>query len=230
MSCSDVSWDKVADCRRCAVRQQALFSALRGSDFDHLLTLIRSAVVPIGTRLYAEDDSADAIYTVRWGLVKLVKRAPEGGARIVRLLGPGAAAGLEAIKEGVYWHTAIPLRETSLCRIPLRVVEQLQGHNRQVAERLISQWERYVEYADRWITELSGGPVKPRVRRLMVILVEITGSEAGEIEVPSVEDLAAILGASVESVSRAMAELKRSEVLTRVAPRTYRCDLDALTG
>jgi len=218
----------VVDCRRCAVRQQALFSALRGSDFDHLLILIRSAVVPAGTQLYAEDEAGDAIYTVRWGLMKLLKRAPEGGARIVRVLGPGAAVGLEALKEGVYWHTAIALRETGLCRIPFRVVEQLQEHNRQVAERLIGQWEKYVEYADRWITELSGGPVKPRVRRLMGFLVEVTGSDAGEIEVPSVDDLAAILGASVESVSRAMAELKRGKVLTRVAPRTYRCDLEAL--
>jgi CRP-like cAMP-binding protein len=212
------------------VRQQALFSALRGSDFDHLLTLIRSAVVPAATQLYAQDESAKAIYTVRWGLVKLAKHTPEGGARIVRLLGPGAAVGLEAVEEGVYWHTAIALRETSLCRIPLKVVERLQGHNQQVAERLISQWERYVEYADRWITELSGGPVMPRVRRLMALLVEISGSAAGEVEVPSVEDLASILGASVESVSRAMAELKRGEVLTRVAPRTYRCDLDALNA
>lgn len=225
-----VSWDTIADCRRCAVRQQALFSALRGSDFDPVLNLIRSAVVPAGTRLYAEDEAAEAIYTVRWGLVKLVKRAPEGGDRIVRLLGPGAAVGLEALKEGVYWHTAIPLRETSLCRIPFRVVEELQGHNQQVAERLIGQWERYVDYADRWIVELSGGPVKPRVRRLMAFLVEITGSDAAEIEVPAVDDLAAILGASVESVSRAMAELKRGQVLRRVAPRTYRCDLEALAG
>ena len=169
----------------------------------------------------------DAVYTVRWGLVKLVKQSPEDSPRIVRLLGPGAAVGLESLKEGIYWHAAVTMRETGLFRIPVKAIDRLQAHNAQVAEQLITQWETYVEYADRWITELSAGPVKVRVCRLIGFLIEITHSASGEIELPSVEDLAAILGASVESVSRATAELKRSKALIRVAPRTYRCNLEA---
>ena len=227
--CSEVSWDGVADCRHCAVRAQALFAGLRGSDFDQIFEPIRSAVVPAGTILFTQDQSADAVYTVRWGLVKLVKRSPENTPRIVRLLGRGAAVGLEAIKEGVYWHGAHAMRETSLCRIPLKMVDRLQARNPRVADRLIFQWERYVMSADRWITELSTGPVKARVRRLLELLVELSGSGSGEIELPSVEDLAAILGASVESVSRAMAEFKRGKVITRVAPRTYRYEREIVS-
>ena len=226
--CSAIAWDDVADCRHCAVRRLALFAALRGSDFDRVLALIRSAVVPAGTLLYREDDPADAVYTVRRGLVKLVKGSPEGSSRIVRLLGPGAAVGLEALKEGVYWHSAIPIRETGLCRIPFEAFDRLQGHNDQVTDRLLTQWEKYVEYADRWITELSSGAVKTRIYRLMALLVEIAGGDASAIELPSVQDVAAILGVSVESVSRAIADLKRNKVLSRVAPRTYRCDLEGL--
>jgi CRP-like cAMP-binding protein len=202
---------------------------LRGSDFDQIIIPINRAIVPAGTVLYSESESANAIYTVRWGLVKLVKQSPEGTARIVRLLGTGAAVGLEALKEGVYWHTAVAVQETALCRVPFKVIDRLQTRNAQLADRLIVQWERYLEYADRWITELSTGPVKARVHRLIGILVEINNSAAGEIEIPSVEDLAATLGASVEAVSRTMAELKRAKVLTRVAPRTYRCDSEALS-
>lgn len=227
LRCSEIAWDDVADCRHCAVRQQGLFGVLRGSDFDQILVPIKRAIVPAGTVLYLESGAADAVYTVRWGLVKLVKQAPEDSARIVRLLGPGAAVGLEALKEGIYWHAAITLRETGLCRIPFKVIDRLQSQNAHVAERLITQWETYVEYADRWITDLSAGPVKVRVCRLIGFLIEITHSTSGEIELPSVEDLAAILGASVESVSRATAELKRSKALIRVAPRTYRCNLEA---
>jgi CRP-like cAMP-binding protein len=176
----------------------------------------------------AENDAGDAVYTVRRGLVKLIKQSSTGTTRIVRLLGPGAAVGLEAVKEGVYWHTAVAMQETGLCRIPFEVIEQLQRHNAQVADRMILQWEKYVEYADRWIMELSAGPVKARARRLIGLLVEITDNASGEIVLPSTEDLAAILGASMESVSRAMAEIKREKVLTRIAPRTYRCDWEAL--
>ncbi len=227
-SCSEIVWEEKADCRHCAIRQQTLFAALRGSDFDQVFLPIKSAIVPAGAVLYAESGPADAIYTVRWGLVKLAKRSPEGTTRIVRLLGPGAAVGLEGLKEGLHWHTATTLQQTGLCRIPFQVIEQLQVQNAQVAERLVLQWEHYVEYADRWITELTAGSVKTRVVRLLKLLVELTFNASAEIELPSVHDLAAILGTSVESVSRATAELKREQVLRRIAPKTYRCNLEAL--
>jgi len=38
-----------------------------------------------------------------------------------------------------------------------------------------------------------------------------------------------VLGTTRESVSRAVAELKRSGALARVAPHTYDCDLGALS-
>jgi CRP-like cAMP-binding protein len=228
-SCSDIAWESTVDCRHCAIRQQSLFAALRGTDFDQVFPAIKSAIVPAGTVLYTESDPADAIYTVRWGVVKLAKRSPQGTDRIVRLLGPGAAVGLEGLQEGVHWHTATALQQSGLCRIPFQVIDQLQVHNAQLAERLVLQWEHYVEYADRWITELTAGSVKTRVVRLLNLLVEVTSNTSAEIELPSVHDLAAVLGTSVESVSRATAELKRDEVLTRIAPRTYRCDFGALS-
>jgi len=226
--CPDAIWDAVADCRRCAIRGQALFSPLRGSDLGRSLDPIRSATLPAGSILYAEGGTAQAIYTVRRGLVKLVKQTPEGTKRIVRLLGPGAAVGLEGLRQGVYWHDAITMGQTGLCCLPFQVIDQLQLQNAQLVDRLLTQWEKYVEYADRWITELSTGVVRSRVNRLMWLLVELTDSDTGEIELPCIEDLADILGASVESVSRAMADLKRGKVLIRTAPRTYRCDLDSL--
>ena len=54
------------------------------------------------------------------------------------------------------------------------------------------------------------------------LLIEISSNRSHEIEIPPVHDLAAVLGVSSESVSRAMAELKRSGALQRIAPRTYR--------
>ena len=191
------------------VADQALRLVLRedGRVPDAGVARCGGAAVALGqatcTLTPGESGAAYAVYTARWGLVKLVKQSPEDSPRIVRLLGPGAAVGLESLKEGIYWHAAVAMRETGLCRIPVKAIDRLQAHNAQVAEQLITQWETYVEYADRWITELSAGPVKVRVCRLIVFLIEITHSASREIELPSVEDLAAILGASVESVSRA---------------------------
>ena len=172
LQCGEVSWDTIADCRHCAIRQQALFAALRGPDFEHLFLPIRSAIVPAGTELYRQDSPGDAVYTVRNGIVKLVMRSPSDGARIVRLLGRGAAAGLEALTHGLYWHTAVSIRESDVCRVPLGVFDALEARSVQLADRVVSQWEQQLNCADRWLAELNVGPVSQRVQRLLGVLAE----------------------------------------------------------
>ncbi len=226
--CGQVRWERTADCRHCPIRHQAIFAALRGPDFEHLFLPIRGAVVPAGTVLYREDASASAVYTLSHGLLKLIKGVPETSGRIVRLLGRGAAAGLEALSSGLYWHTAVAVRESALCRIPLDVFRELRAHNVPLTDRVVGQWEQQVQHADRWLAELNHGPVADRVKRLLAMLAEMEADEASLIHLPPMADLASILGTTRESVSRTLAELKRTNALRRVAPHTYECGPEAL--
>lgn len=226
--CNPIRWETAADCRHCPIRQQALFAALRGPDFEHILTPIRSALIPAGTALYREDAPAAAVYTVSRGLLKLIKGVDGTGGRIVRLLGPGAAAGLEALSTGLYWHTAMAVRQTELCRIPLEVFHALQRQNVQLADRVVGQWEQQVQSADRWLAELNQGTVAERVQRLLAVLVELEEENGSLIQLPPMTDLASILGTTRESVSRTLAEFKRAKTLRRVAPHTYECHREDL--
>jgi CRP-like cAMP-binding protein len=60
------------------------------------------------------------------------------------------------------------------------------------------------------------------------MLAELEGDEASLIQLPPMTDPASILGTTRESVSRALAELKRAQALRRVAPHTSECHLEAL--
>jgi len=222
-------WPITADCRHCKVRGQGLFSVLRGRDLDQLVPPVRAGVFPRQTLLYREGQRADAVLAVREGTVKLVKHASDGEERIVRVLGRGAAIGLEALTHGVYWHTAEALSSVDLCRIPLAVFDALKPRHAGLSERMIHQWQGQLRCADHWLVELSTGPVHERVRRLLVFLSEIDGSNGQRLQLPSTADLAKVLGTTRESVSRAVAELKRSGALARVGPHTYDCDLGALS-
>jgi CRP-like cAMP-binding protein len=226
LDCNQVRWENTADCRHCPIRQQALFAALRGPDFEHILTPIRSAVIPAGTTLYREDAPGAAVYTVSRGLLKLIKGVDGTGGRIVRLLGPGAAAGLESLSTGLYWHSAVAVRQTELCRIPLEVFHELERQNVQLADRVVGQWEQQLRNADRWLAELGQGTVAERVQRLLTVLADMDEDDGSLIQLPPMTDLASILGTTRESVSRALAGLKRTKALRRVAPHTYACDLE----
>ena len=150
--------------------------------------------------------------------MKLIKHSHDGAERTVRLLGQCAAIGREALNEGIYWHTAVALREAGLCRILFGLVDRLRERSLPVADHLIKQWEQDVLYAVRWITDLCSGAVRSRVHRMIRMLVEISEGDWHRLELPSVDDLAAIVGTSPESVSRILAEPKRGKVLKRVAP------------
>ncbi|MGE5155311.1 MAG: Crp/Fnr family transcriptional regulator [Bdellovibrio bacteriovorus] len=185
---------------------------------------IRSGVLRRGTQIYAAGDQSNAVFTVRVGVVKLVMAIPGRESRIVRLLGRGATLGLEALAGKPYAHTAVAVRTTSLCRIPVPTVDELHVHNPQILHGLMAKWNEQVEWADRWITILGSGPVRQRLADLIRLIADISGDHLDAVHLPPVADIAAILGITPEAVSRNLAELKRDRLLTHVGPRTYQCD------
>jgi CRP-like cAMP-binding protein len=177
-----------------------------------------------GSVIYSSGDPGTSVFTVRVGLVKLVMEIPGREERIVRLLGRGATLGLEVLAGRSYDHTATTLRTTSLCRIATPTVESLHERNPRLLNGLMAKWHEQVMWADRWIAVLGSGSMPQRLANLVRLLVDIGGDPLDAVNLPSIADIAAILGASQEAVSRHLAEFKRTGVLTHVAPRTYRCD------
>ena len=223
-SCSTFLRVGDVDCERCALRRSALFADLRSPELGRLTAHIRSGVLRRGTPIYAAGDPGQALFTIRVGVVKLVMEIPGRESRTVRLLGRGATLGLEVLTGRPYAHTAVALRTTSLCQIPLPTVEELHVHNPGILNGLMEKWNEQVVWADRWIAILGSGTVPQRLADLARLIADISGDSPEAIHLPPVADIAAILGCSHESVSRRLAEFKRAGLLTHVAPRTYRCD------
>jgi len=166
------TWESEAGRLLWPIRQRAQFAALSEPKREHLLESVSNAVDPVGATVYEEDASASADSTISCGLLKPLKSA-HSGQRIVRLLGPDTALGLEALSSGLHRHTAVALRPTELCGIPQEVVQDPRRRDEQLADPVLSQWEPHLESADRWLAELAQGTVSERLRRLMVILVDM---------------------------------------------------------
>ena len=105
--CTNPEWVGRAHCSKCHIRRLMFFSELPDVAFDKLLQPIDQYIYPPGSVLYETGSQKKFIYSIRQGMVKLVHEAEDGSSRIVRLLGPGAAIGLELL-EGAkgYHHTA----------------------------------------------------------------------------------------------------------------------------
>lgn len=221
----DAAWQGIAECRRCGVRDLVLFGDLCEPDFALIHTPIDELKLAPGATLYNAGEEGGCLFTIRSGLVKLVQFLPDGTQRIVRLLRPGAVAGLEMLVGRPYGHTAVALQETEVCRIPRAVVERLSKETPRLHARLMERWDQALQQADAWLTELSTGSARQRLARLFLKLAE---GRDGPVELSGREDIGAMIGLGMETASRTVAEFKRARLIREPAPNRFDCDLGAL--
>ena len=210
--CTDATWVGRADCQRCDIRESVLFSDLNESDLSSMLQPVDNLFLPAKATLYREGDAGDGIFTIRKGLIRLVHYAPNGTRRIVRLLKAGSVIGMEALVHTYCQHSAEAVTDTDLCRIPVAVIAQLEAHNPTLHNALMQRWQDSLNDADAVITQLSTGSSHARVARfLLQVAIDPDRTECHRL---SREDTAALLGLTVETVSRVFAEFKRKGWLT----------------
>lgn len=220
------AWTGLANCRNCPIRRSVLFAGLEESDFDAVHQPIDQYTYAPGGEIYSQDQPANALFTIRNGLVKLVQYLPDGTQRIVRLLQSTDIIGLESLLLSNYQHTAIALHQTELCRIPKEVVRNLSSQKPHLYNELMARWHRAVSDCDRMITEFNTGPARARVVRLLLWLAERDGGQRCRLF--GREDLGALLALTTETVSRTMAELKRQGYISEPKPNEIICNTEKL--
>ncbi len=219
-------WQGPQQCHKCGIRHLVLFADLQRDDFAIIHKPIEEVEYLPGESLYEPGTEPNHVYTIRQGLVKLVQFLPDGNQRIVRLLKQGDAAGLEVLVGQPYQHTARVLESVSACQIPSSVIVKLSEKTPRLHQQLMARWQRAVNQADTWLTELSTGPARTRFARLMLLLQDL--DENGFIYLPSREDIGAMLGITTETASRITAEFKREGHLEEIEFHRVRANITYL--
>ena len=227
--CTNVEWIGRSHCNKCHIRHMMFFSELPDSAFDHLLQPIDHFLYPSGSVIYETGSHKKFIYSIRRGMAKLVHVAQDGSYRIVRLLGPGSAIGLELL-DGAdgYHHTAIAINQVDLCKIPVSTIRQLENKHPILCEQVAEKLQEQLDLADQWIVTLGAGTVRQRVAHLLLIMDEFFADENGTFILLNREDMAAMIGIAIETVSRVIAEFKRQKILRKTKDKLYTCNVSAL--
>lgn len=214
-------WQTLSQCERCGIRDLVLFADLTEEDFSLIHLPVDDILVPAGEALFQPGQEADAVYTIRDGLLKLEQYLPDGTQRIVSLLGRGDAAGLEATVAPTYEHAAVALRTVRACRIPRDVITRLTPR---LHRQLMNKWHDAVKRSHDCLRDLSTGNARQRVARLFLLLSE----ETSPCRLFGREDMGALLGVTTETASRTVAEFKRQGLVREVSTNLFDCDREAL--
>jgi CRP-like cAMP-binding protein len=149
-------------CAHCEIRERGLLADLDAEQVALIRRPIQAVALDRGAILYRAGVSADFLYTVRSGLVKLVHYLPDGTQRIVRLPKRGDIFSLGAILELPYQHHASVPEPVLVCRVPVDVVRQLEQQTPLQIRQLFSRLQYALEESDGWLRELvTGTPPGP---------------------------------------------------------------------
>jgi CRP-like cAMP-binding protein len=205
------AWRGTSDCRNCGIRDMVLFADLNEQDFNLIHAPIDDLVYRSGHSLYSESDKAIGVFTLRKGLVKLVRVTADGRERVVRVLFPGDVVGLEALATGHFDSQAVALSEVSVCRIPLDVIHQLGANSPRLHRKLMEKWQSALKQADDWLAELNFGSARQRVLHFIYKMHEV--ADDGTATLFGRDDMGAMMDLKLETVSREVTALVRAGVM-----------------
>ncbi|MBW7932946.1 MAG: Crp/Fnr family transcriptional regulator [Gemmatimonadaceae bacterium] len=185
-----------------------LFKSLDAAERDRFADLVREKNYPKGSVILFEDDPGDALFVVRSGRVKVVLLSEDGREVILSLLGVGEYFGeLSLIDDQPRSAHVIAMEESSLLVLRRddfrRRVESSPG----VAWALLQELSHRLRRADEKIGTLVLLDVPGRMARMLLDAAEEGGNDL--IEKPLThQTIAHVIGASRETVSRAMREFQ----------------------
>ena len=205
------AWKGTSDCRSCGIRDLVLFADLNEEDFGLIHAPIDDMAFPSGGLIYSEGEKALGVFTLRQGMVKLVRSTSDGRERIIRVLRAGDVVGIEAMATGHFDSEAVALNNVMVCRIPLDVMHSLSTHSPRLHNRLMQKWHQALKGADDWLADLNFGTAR---RRLCKFILKMRFEEQpDQSSMFSREDMGAMMGLKLETVSREVSSLVREKAI-----------------
>ncbi len=182
--------------------------------------------------MFLEGGSAQQLFALRSGLVKMVNSLENGKERIIRVLFPGAVFGLEALTEETYPVTAVVLQDSEICAVSRDEFSAFLRANPDIALAMVSFLVGELAQFRTEITNMSFKDSRMRVATLLFSLlppVQMKSARTSVLTLPfSSQEIGEMLELSPETVSRAWASLQRDGVIEKRGRKLVIRDLERL--
>lgn len=208
-------------CSNCGIRDRAICAGLSDPVLDALYRMGRTELLARGETLMWESDEAVVVGTVRSGLLKLTASLDDGREQILGLAFPGDFVGRPfGDRSG---HCVTALADTRLCVFRRPTFEGLAREHPEIEHALLGRTLEELDRAREWMLLLGRKTALERVASLLIEIAGRTGVDAdGRVELPLTrQQMADLLGLTIETVSRNMTKLKTSGAIRLPDVRGY---------
>ena len=191
------------------LRTVPLFAGFPDEQLRMLAAVVTRRNVPRGTIVIVEGDPTDSLYIIIAGRLKVMMSDTEGKEVILAMLGPGEYFGeMGLIDDSPRSATVMTVEACELIVVTKREFKKILSENFDMAETVMRGLVRRLRDADRKIGSLALLDVYGRVARLLLDMAEsVNGQKIVTKRLPK-QDIAKMIGASREMVSRVMKDLQ----------------------
>ena len=191
------------------LRNVPLFAMLQ----EHQLVLLTSVVArrsfPRGTTIMAAGDATDSLYVVISGRLKVIMSDDEGREVILSMLGASEYFGeMGLIDDSTRSASVLSVEPCELLVLSKRDFRKCLSENFEMALTVMRGLVKRLRDADRKIGSLALMDVYGRVARLLLEMSEMIGGQHVVTRKVAKQDIAKMIGASREMVSRVMKDLQ----------------------
>jgi CRP-like cAMP-binding protein len=185
--------------------------------------------------LFFEGGSAQHLFALHTGLVKMVKSLENGKDRITGVLFPGELFGLESLTDLAYPITAVALRDCEICAAPREDFSTFLQTNPDLAIGMVRFLVGELERVRTQVTDMSFKDARMKVATFLLSLLSHDTPATNEnltLTLPlSRQEISEVLELSPETVSRTLSAFRREQLVTargRQMVIQNRADLEAV--
>jgi CRP/FNR family transcriptional regulator len=194
------------------LRASPLFAGLDDAAWAALAPRLHERTLPRGDALFAEGDPGDALHVLIDGKVKICRTAPDGRENVVAVLGPGDLLGeLSLFDAQPRAASAVAVADTTLATLPDRDFRSWLDEHPAAALVLLEALAVRLRQTNEAMADLVFTDVPGRVAKALLSLAAKFGSDEGDGATRvahdlTQEELAQLVGASRETVNKALAD------------------------
>ena len=215
------------------VRLAPLFTALDDAQAASLRASMDSVKIAKGGILFKEGDEGEHVYVIVDGKLKLGTSSTDGRENLLSILGPGEMFGeLSLFDPGPRTSTATAVTDAKLLSLSHeKLIPWLKG-NPEVSPHLLARLAQRLRRTNEAVGDLVFSDVPGRVAKALIDLGERFGKQTDEgLYVNhdlTQEELAQLVGASRETVNKALADFAGRNWLKLDGRAVLITDLDRL--
>ena len=191
--------------------QSGLFQGLSEDAVDPVLSRLEIVTLPRGRVVFNEGEPGDSLYIVMTGKIKLSRRAPDGRENVLAVMGPSDQFGeLSVFDPGPRTATATAVTDVRLAKMPQSVLRPWIEAHPEIGEQLLRVLARRLRRTNDSVADLIFTDIPGRVAKALLQMADRFGNrESDGLRVKhdlTQEELAQLVGASRETVNKALAD------------------------